>query len=961
MPYFTFAKNGRSVTDARAFPHGEWSEPGLQAGRETRLNEEGIPVAYTTKLRTALGTSAYAIAACALTAPVAALAQDAAADEDGTGDETSEGDAIIVTGLRASIANSVQQKKESTSIVEVISAEDIGKLPDMSIAESLSRLPGLATQRLDGRANVVSIRGLAPDFTTTLLNGREQVSANNNRGVELDQYPSELLHGAIVYKTPDASLIGQALGGTIDMQTVRPLAYGRRTIAVGLRGEINDLGELNPDISNKGYRGNVSYIDQNADGTIGWALGYARMVSPTAEERWQAWGYPGHSDGNLVIGGAKPYVKSNKLTRDGLMGVLEFEPDDQLHITLDGYWSRFKDDQRLRGLELPFAWGGQGETLLPGYTVEDGLITQGTWTNVKAVMRNDVVRRKSNIFAGGLNVEYEPNDGLVLEADASYSRLRKTEENIEIYAGTGRGAANGVRDPMGFSLGSEGVIRFMPQLDYTDTGLFQLTDPRGWCGRPGFPGDCQDGFINAPKVRDQLASLRLQATQEVADNDSVRIGANYSKREKSLVDEGFVLTHKNYPASTPIPNDYLYDPVSLGFIGIPGMVAFDSWRYFNDGNYTLTPESLWTSGRLTNSFEITEKVLTGYLQYNLDRDLGSLPVRGNVGVQIVHTDQQGDSSAASNQNGVVVVEPITDGDTYTDVLPSANFSLEIAPNNFIRLGAARVLARARMDQLNPGNGFSFDQSKASNTNINASPWSGTAGNAKLRPLIANAFDLAYENYFAPGGYIAVSGFYKDLESYIYRQQTAFDFTGYPHVGPVAPTFFEGYVSQWQNTGGGKIYGGELSASLPFNVLTGALDGFGALLSGSYTKSRVRLDPDADPTTLPGLSKWVVNSTLYYEKSGFQARVSGRYRSEFLAEVSGLSLVRDLISAKGEFLVDAQIGYEFQNGPLQGLSILATGSNLTNEPFVTFQNGDERQVRDHQNYGRNYMLGFSYKF
>lgn len=918
-------------------------------------------MAHTIKLRGTLGASAFAIAACALAAPVAALAQDADADEEVSAEGATEGDVIIVTGIRASIASSVQQKKQNTSIVEVISAEDIGKLPDQSIAESLSRLPGLATQRLDGRANVVSIRGLAPDFTTTLLNGREQVSANNNRGVELDQYPSELLNGAVVYKTPDASLIGQALGGTIDMRTVRPLAYGDRAVAIGIRGEINDLGELNPDISNKGYRGNISYIDQNADGTIGWAFGYARMVSPTAEERWQAWGYPNHSDGNLVIGGAKPYVKSNKLTRDGLMGVLEFRPDDQLHVTLDGYWSRFKDDQRLRGLELPFAWGGQGETLLPGYTVEDGLITEGTWTNVKAVMRNDIVHRKSNILAGGLNVQYEPNDGLILEADASYSRLRKTEDNIEIYAGTGRGAANGVRDTMDFSLDDEGVIRFTPDLDYTDTGLFQLTDPRGWCGRPGFPGDCQDGFINAPKVKDQLASLRLQATKEIAGSDSIRVGANYSEREKSLVDEGFVLTHNNYPANTPIPAEYLYDPVSLDFIGIPGMIAFDSWRYFNDGNYVLTPESLWTSSRLTNSFEITEKVLTGYIQYNLDRNLGNVPLRGNVGVQIVYTDQQGDGSAASNQGGVVVVNPITDGDTYTDILPSANLSFEIAPNNFIRLGAARVLARARMDQLNPGNGFSFDQSKALNTDVNSSPWSGTAGNAKLRPLIANAFDLAYENYFATGGYIAVSGFYKDLESYIYQQQTLFDFTGYPFTGPTAPLIREGYVSQWQNTGGGRIYGAELSASLPFNVLSGALDGFGALLSGSYTKSRVRLGPDADPTTLPGLSKWVVNSTLYYEKGGFQARVSGRYRSEFLAEVSGLSLKRDLISAMGEFLVDAQIGYEFQDGPLDGLSILATASNLTNEPFVTFQNGDERQVRDHQNYGRNYMLGLNYRF
>jgi iron complex outermembrane receptor protein len=153
-------------------------------------------VAYTPKLRTAFGTSVYAIAACVLTAPLAALAQDVdedAVEDEGLEDEASEDEGIIVTGFRASIANSVQQKRQNTSIVEVISAEDIGKLPDQSIAESLSRLPGLATQRLDGRANVVSIRGLAPDFTTTLLNGREQVSANNNRGVELDQYPSE--HG----------------------------------------------------------------------------------------------------------------------------------------------------------------------------------------------------------------------------------------------------------------------------------------------------------------------------------------------------------------------------------------------------------------------------------------------------------------------------------------------------------------------------------------------------------------------------------------------------------------------------------------------------------------------------------------------------------------------------------------------------------------------------------------------
>ena len=170
---------------------------------------------FNDSTRLSMTSSAMALGfALVVALPTAAYAQEATPNSEVT--EAPEGDdAIVVTGIRASIANSVQQKKNNTSIVEAISAEDIGKLPDLSIAESLSRLPGLATQRLDGRANVVSIRGLAPDFTTTLLNGREQVSASNNRGVELDQYPSELLNGALVYKTPDASLIGQQGIGSV--------------------------------------------------------------------------------------------------------------------------------------------------------------------------------------------------------------------------------------------------------------------------------------------------------------------------------------------------------------------------------------------------------------------------------------------------------------------------------------------------------------------------------------------------------------------------------------------------------------------------------------------------------------------------------------------------------------------------------------------------------------------------
>ena len=172
--------------------------------------------------------------AVAAALPGAMLVPQAAVAQDDDGDEVME--EIITYGTyRQSLLNSMEAKRSNSSIVEAISAEDIGKLPDVSIAESLSRLPGLAVQRLNGRGQVVNLRGMSPDFSTGLLNGREQVSVGDNRGVEFDQYPSELLQQVLVYKTPDAALIGQGLSGTVDLRTVRPLEYGERALNLNLR------------------------------------------------------------------------------------------------------------------------------------------------------------------------------------------------------------------------------------------------------------------------------------------------------------------------------------------------------------------------------------------------------------------------------------------------------------------------------------------------------------------------------------------------------------------------------------------------------------------------------------------------------------------------------------------------------------------------------------------------------
>lgn len=181
-------------------------------------------------------------------------------------------DTVVVTGIRKGIEDAISVKKNSDSIVEAISAEDIGKLPDNSIAESIARLPGVTAQRVAGRAQVISVRGTSGDFSTSLLNGRELVSTGDNRSVEFDQYPSELVSGVTVYKTPDASLIGQGLSGTLDMQTARPLNFGSRVVALNARGSRNSLGSA-ANSKATGNRFSASYIDQSADRTLGLVLG----------------------------------------------------------------------------------------------------------------------------------------------------------------------------------------------------------------------------------------------------------------------------------------------------------------------------------------------------------------------------------------------------------------------------------------------------------------------------------------------------------------------------------------------------------------------------------------------------------------------------------------------------------------------------------------------------------------
>lgn len=905
------------------------------------------------------GTAMFALTAAG--AAPAFAQDDAATQEQGEqAEDQAAGDVIVVSGYRAALAESIATKREMDVIVESISAEDIGKLPDNSIAEAIARLPGLTAQRIDGRAQVISIRGLAPDFSTTLLNGREQVTTGDNRGIEFDQYPSELIGRVDVYKTPHSGLIGQGLSGTVDLRTIRPLEYGRRALSVSARGEKVSLGELNSGSTDTGYRVSATYIDQFANDTIGVMLGAAHMVSPSQIERYNSWGYPTLGDGGpFVIGGSKPYVQSNELTRTGVIGSIEFQPSSNFNTRIDAYYSKFKDEQILRGIELPLLWGGLA--LQPGYTVEDGLVTEGTFAGAKGIVRNDANTRDSDLYSLGWNAEYETGRWTLI-GDVSYSRVDRKDTILETYAGTSRGAGSGPYDTIGFTFDPEGFYRFDTGLDYSDPGLIQLTSPQGW-GGDIVPGG-QDGYLNMPSIKDELTAFRGSANYALGGGiDSIEVGANFTMRSKSYTPDEFFLSlaanvaDPDHNTSVPIPQDALLDPTELAYLGIPGMVAYDPIKLIDSGIYDLIRNSNNDVG--VKGWSVNEDVLTGWVKANIDQPVGDNgSLTGNIGLQVVYTDQSSEGFA----NGNIAVN---EGSKYTELLPSMNLSFRFDDANVLRFGLARTLARPRMEQMKASFNFNTTDAFYNSTDPTNAFFSGDGGNPHVRPWIADSVDISYEHYFSPEAYVAVAGFYKYLETYIYKQNILYDFTGFdytppPGAGPEPGTFL-GRVNAPANGSGGTIYGLELSGTLPFNLFTGALDGFGVVGSYSYTESSIQPDPNNPSQPLPGLSKHVANGTVYFEKSGFSARASVRHRSKFLAEVVGFGVSRVNRTAKGETIIDAQIGYEFQDGPLEGLGILLQGQNLTDEPFITYENGDLRRVIDYQRYGRRYLLGLSYKF
>ncbi|MDN4035573.1 TonB-dependent receptor [Massilia sp. YIM B02443] len=884
---------------------------------------------------------------------------------------------VQVTGIRSGIEAAISVKRNSNSIVEAISAEDIGKLPDQSVAESIARLPGVTAQRSrgSGRASEISVRGLSPSFNGTLLNGREMASTGNARNPEFDLFPAELMGGVTIYKTPDASVIGQGLAATIDLKTVQPLDFGKRVIAVNYKK--SRLGVRTAE-EGDGDRFSLSYIDQFADRTIGVAVGLTSYDETGGEQRkFDAWGgntaeLPYNGQMVRVPTGFTADTETGYHNRDGAFASLQWRPNRNFRSTVDLFYSAGETGYKRTGLEGAIGNNTNGRYdpagVLQDVVVSNGIATSGTLTNYKAVIRNHIETAEDDLKTVGWKNELKLGEWNT-SADLTWSKATKLSQRYETSAGLpGNATALDTISWTGFNGLNYTDVAYRTGLNYADPNVSQLTDVNGWSGTEADPL-AQAGYLAQPFIEDKLKSIRLNAKRSVewGPMSALQFGYNYTDREKRRTgEEGRLLViGGGLYAATPMPNS---TPTTAGTTGIP--VA--SWNPTGSLGSVYELAEKVNADVLTKLWDVKETVQTAYVMGDLNGELMGYEFRGNVGTQFVHTKQMGGGYNSGNCTGETAATcPVVraeGGADYWNVLPSLNLSFDLNNDQVLRMGIAKVLSRPSLDDLRGGLGFGV------NTSV-ANPFiSGGGGNPQLKPFEAKQFDLSYEKYFAKKGYVSVAGFYKKLDSFILRTPSEYDFapwvtstTPLPSTGPFAGSTI-GVLNRPENGEGGSIKGYELAINIPLEMVHPWLDGFGVMANHSDTKSAIdipalgfgNVQTAAQSIPLPGLSRKVSNLRLYYEKNGFQIAAAARKRSDFLGQSPDFSDTLQYTFVKGETIVDFQVSYEIQSGFAKGLSVFAQANNWNNAPYQEYTDSRDSVTRRVE-YGRTYQFGANYKF
>jgi iron complex outermembrane receptor protein len=879
----------------------------------------------------------------ASTGVAAALACQGAAQAQTSPAQVEE---LIVTGIRASQAASIDTKRNADAVVDAITAEDVGKFPDKNLAEALQRVPGIVINREFGEGERVSLRGTAPNLTRTLLNGHalatadwfilEQLTAT--RSFNFLMIPSEVIGQVKVFKSPTADLEEGGIGGTIDVATRNPLDLKSMHFAATLQAAYTENSEKTDP------QGSALFSWKNDAETFGVLVAGVYQKRRLRRDAVEVLGYfdadpgPGVTDAPSLIG--SPLFTQTRIRKGGNFAV-QYRPTDNLEFNLTGLYSKFGANNFNQNY---LAWGsnalGGGGTLTNvtkvGDTAVAGRITS-TAAGRGAVY--DAIDRIANAKTRNLDldVKFQPAEGWDLHLKVGYT---DADGNTESQPFVEFGA------PAAFDYdlrGSAPKVTFL-NLDPTKpaamlfdfASLHQVTND---------DSEAYAYFDVEKRVEwGPLTAIKfgLKATDHERETDfqATTYGSFFLPLEASGC--GGQCTPGSF-AGALSPSDFLSD------IGGAGVLR-SFWQVDKKKLESLLfglPASVRARVPLYSEiFSVEEKTLGGYAMGKFEGE----GWRGNVGVRVVRTKQEskgyavdlavGTSPANEVSNAFGAFERVSADRTYTDILPSANFSFDLSDDIVVRFAAARTVARPDFTDVAP------------RVSLNPGALSGSGGNPDIDPYRANQFDLSLEWYPTKESVVAAALFYKDIQSFITDRPTTEVFaieTSTPNLtrctpaGGANPKLYNCQfdINRRANGGGGRIQGLELTLQMPLKY------GFGVQTNYTYSDAKAN---SGEP--IPGNSKHTFNLVGYFENDRMSARLAYTNRSKFFITFDRAS---PLNQASLESL-DASFSYNVT----ENVALTVDAVNLTDENIVQYS-GDKSRPRGIYDNGRQYYAGVRVRF
>ncbi|MDN4504330.1 TonB-dependent receptor [Alteromonadaceae bacterium BrNp21-10] len=895
-----------------------------------------------------------------------------AQEQQATAAEEEDVETITVRGFGASLGKALREKRFADSVVEIISSDDLGTLPDVSITDSLVRLPGIAASRDRGNASRISIRGMGPRLNVATMNNREIVSAEPSRDVRFEQFPVELIDSVEVYKSPVASKVEGGISGLVNMNFVSPLSKDKPVLNINGSFMHNELGSDLPDTDGNGHKASISYVDKLSD-TFGFALGLTYQDQPSLERGVQSWDYNNDVNrGDLNSNGVTEHapwgvvVKSKRGSNERLGGlaIVEWKPVEDMTVKGDLFYSQFdiqEHDDQLGPGDLgnwaddesgPRGWGADfyDASSVPPTIIQraDGSeqIVAGSQLNNGLTNYIPTWFQTNEMLSTGINLEYV-GDVWTITADIGYS-----DASIEsVWVSIDPTYIGGDYD-LGFNVQNTDAAEILVHSgDISSPSQYALgavsdiwseTSPDVWeiTGQDFVPS-IMTGQTDRV-LTDEMANLNLDIQRDIEWGvfHSLLVGGRYTDRTKEndqLVDwersakQDHGLT--DYGMSYSIGGDY----------NAPDIYTFRNWAEVAEVAFGGVVDHNDPSNSKDDiaSWKLQESNTAFYVQLNMSGDLGSVPFTGNLGVRYAKTEV---TSIGHEQIDVWLEDadgnwyqpgptPTQVNHDYDELLPSLNMTFNITDDSQIRFALARTMSRPPLLEMRTG--FALDRT--------SQPPTANGGNPTLNPYVANQMDIGYEYYWGENSAATINFFFKDLQSHIGLDAGTVTFEGedYAFTGPI-------------NGDGGMIKGVEVLYQQAFETLPAPFDGMGIFANYSYTDSDVmEFKPAENPYNLGGLSKHIGSFTLWYDKDGLDARVSYNYRSEFTGINSWIPSQVNLNSS--ESTVDASVGYHVT----ENLKLTLQGQNLTNAASVNYWDNDKTKPAFNVEWGRRLLVGFQY--